>query len=63
MSDVVERMNGGAVKDDKSPENEAIDLRKTVQLPLFWAVTPPPLHSLEDMSEELWVVCLVFLQI
>jgi len=33
VSEVGERMNGGAVKEDKSPENDAIDFRKEVQDP------------------------------
>jgi len=31
VSEVGERMNGGAVSDERSPENDAIDLRKEVQ--------------------------------
>lgn len=49
MRDVEERMNGGAVKDDKSPENEAIDFKKALQEPLFCADTPAPSFSLEDI--------------
>jgi hypothetical protein len=33
VRDVGERMKGGAVNEDKSPENEAIDFRKEVQDP------------------------------
>jgi hypothetical protein len=43
-------MNGGAVNDDRSPENEAMDFKKAVQEPLFCADTPPPSFSQEDMS-------------
>ncbi len=38
-------MNGGAVRVERSPENEAMDLMKADQEPLFWADTPPPSFS------------------
>lgn len=47
--DVEERINGGAVSDDKSPEKDAMDFRKAVHEPLFWAETPAPSFSLEDI--------------
>jgi hypothetical protein len=37
-----ERMNGGAVKEDKSPEKDAIDLRNDDQLPRWDAGTASP---------------------
>jgi hypothetical protein len=43
-------MNGGAVKDERSPLKDAMDLRNALQDPLFCAETPPPSFSLEDMS-------------
>ena len=48
-SDVDDRMNGGAVKEDKSPEKDAMDFRKALHEPLFCAETPPPSFSLELM--------------
>lgn len=33
--DVEDRINGGAVRDDRSPENEAIDFKNAPQEPLF----------------------------
>ena len=55
VRDVDERMKGGAVKDDKSPENEAMDLRKALQEPLFCADTPAPSFSFEDIVVGRWV--------
>lgn len=52
VRDVEERMNGGAVNEDRSPENEAMDLRKALHEPLFCADTPPPSFSLEDIVVE-----------
>lgn len=42
-------MNGGAVRDERSPEKDAMDLRNALHDPLFWAETPPPSFSLEDI--------------
>lgn len=42
-------MNGGAVREERSPENEAMDLRNALHEPLFCAETPPPSLSLEDI--------------
>jgi len=39
---VDERMNGGAVRDERSPEKVAMDFRKAVQVPLFWAARASP---------------------
>jgi hypothetical protein len=49
VSDVDESMNGGAVKDERSPEKDAMDFKKAVQEPLFAAEIPSPSFSLEDM--------------
>ena len=49
-NEVEERINGGAVRDDKSPENDAMDLRKALQDPLFCAEMAPPSFSLEDIA-------------
>lgn len=38
-------MNGGAVKDDRSPEKLAIDFRNALHDPLFCADTAPPSFS------------------
>lgn len=49
-------MNGGAVKDERSPEKDAMDLRKALHDPLFCADTPAPSFSLEDIScVALWL--------
>jgi len=42
-------MKGGAVREDKSPEKDAMDFRNALQEPRFWAETPAPSFSLEDM--------------
>lgn len=46
-------MNGGAVKEDKSPEKDAMDFKKAVQEPLFCAETPAPSVSFEDILRGL----------
>ncbi len=48
--EVLDNMNGGAVREDRSPEKLAIDFRNALQLPRFCADTPAPSFSLEDMS-------------
>ena len=50
MRDVDERMNGGAVSDERSPLNDAIDLRKAVQELLFWAAMPEVSESVVDIT-------------
>lgn len=45
-------MKGGAVRDDKSPLKEAMDLRNALQEPLFFSDTPPPSFSWEDIAVE-----------
>lgn len=52
VRDVDDRINGGAVSEDKSPENEAIDFKKALQLPLFCAEMPAPSFSLVAISVE-----------
>ena len=47
---MLDNMNGGAVREDRSPEKLAIDFRNALQLPRFCAETPAPSFSLEDMS-------------
>lgn len=42
-------MNGGAVKDERSPEKEAMDFRKADQEPLFLSAMAPPSFSPEDI--------------
>ena len=42
-------MKGGAVNEERSPENDAMDFRKALHDPLFCADTPPPSFSLEAM--------------
>ena len=42
-------MKGGAVKDERSPEKDAIDFKKALQDPLFCAETPAPSFSLDDI--------------
>ncbi len=39
MREVGDRINGGAVSEERSPEKEAIDLRNDVQLPRWAAGT------------------------
>jgi hypothetical protein len=46
-SDVDERINGGAVKDERSPEKDAMDFKKALHDPRFCADTPAPSVSLE----------------
>lgn len=42
MSEVLERMKGGAVRELRSPEKEAMDFRKADQEPRFWAEREEP---------------------
>jgi hypothetical protein len=50
VNEVEERMKGGAVNEDKSPEKDAIDFKKALQDPLFCADTPAPSFSLDDIA-------------
>lgn len=45
VNDVGERMKGGAVKEERSPEKDAMDLRNEVQLPRCDAGTASPAVS------------------
>lgn len=42
-------MKGGAVREERSPEKEAMDFRNALQEPRFWAETPAPSFSFEDI--------------
>lgn len=53
VNDVDDRMNGGAVNDDRSPLNEAMDFKKALQDPLFCADTPAPSASFADMFDSM----------
>jgi hypothetical protein len=48
-SDVEDRIKGGAVNEDRSPENDAIDFKNALQEPLFCADTAPPSFSFADI--------------
>ena len=54
VREVDERMNGGAVKDERSPEKDAMDLRNVVQDPLYCADTPAPSFSFGDILSRCW---------
>jgi hypothetical protein len=49
VNEVEDRIKGGAVNEDKSPEKDAIDFRNALHDPLFCADTPAPSFSLDDM--------------
>jgi len=42
-------MNGGAVREERSPEKDAMDLRNALQEPRFCADTQVPSFSFEDI--------------
>lgn len=42
-------MNGGAVREERSPEKDAMDLRNALQEPRFCADMPAPSFSFEDI--------------
>jgi hypothetical protein len=52
VNEVEERMKGGAVNDDKSPENDAIDFKNALQDPLFCAT-----HQLLLFRSTTWWYC------
>jgi len=52
-------MKGGAVRELRSPEKEAMDFRNADQEPRFWAVRLPPSCVEEDIVVGSVVFCVV----
>jgi hypothetical protein len=48
-SDLDDRIKGGAVRDERSPEKDAIDFKNALHDPLFCSETPAPSPTLEDI--------------